>query len=992
MLLQLDNIQGTVNVKKYEIEAGVDEMEEGKKARDVKKKEILLYELKKVLVKLNEVDKSIVKDLKGEAFDYLRGLRKINDEIVSFKSSLMNAPESDRNWKTEVNSLEAKVESLEMEDFVQCLKISVGIQPGSMMTGFERVVDAIFLETPALESKGLSLDIPELMPTYQAKDFNPNYLEIKIYNLSDSSSCKFSSMMLQKTMITMTGQVHDIGTKVLEECSVEFKMEKKAQISEDGKSLTIKLLRPRNMVAKISVHLLGSNIVNSPITHKFVHDEAAEPAMSNMTIGNDSIGIFDMTGVDQSNVNGMESINRQKVLFLPEKQHLLSNPEFQPSPAYHPLRRASQHEKVVPAEKLNDTTPFSPNPTYASTMRATVAASHLAGALDKVPDQDEGSSNTPENSQMDESDLSILAPSKNSAISIDEMQRSLSGSEDGVGDKSAFQLDKSVSFAPRTQVVEVLSTPQVTASSGGPRFVVAQGKTKPGDGRTGHVRRLNQDEKNGGTNGIWDVTEVDEEYYEELEVESSFSHPVALPRPLIAEMLDEHHQSCISPSGDSLDEDPHLMLNASKAPTPQRAWSKEDSIWDVIDMKDSEDNYDEYEACSDAAATLPLLPRDKISHESESSEGFYEDPHLMLNASKAPSPQSAWSKEDSLWDWGLEQSPNQTTPRQDFNQTIWETETNSVNKFDFREPLEVVDVYESQPSVISRRGTTFCLISPHSIAHLPHQNLFLVTEPDQNRIGCYKEDLKFYCWLNYPKQFARTRQNYEYPTSMLTLTNECLVLLEKTRLHIFDSHGASLQCFSGEYNGLSEGPNGEIYTLGKNSSGQAVIKKFEKSEASYKVTGQVVITAIQEFDNWEVLSQARFLLYSKEKIFITDEGLHKLYVVDIVTGKQTVSGYLGCKSGQFKRPTGLLADEEGNVLVGDSDNNRLLVYTEEGKFLKVVQQQADWRYSAPHGMVRQGMYVLAVFRGEEMGGKGTVVKYKVAGDSGPNTPDTGSEI
>ena len=59
MLLQLDNIQGTVNEKKYEIEAGVDDMEEGKKARDVKKKEILLYEMKKVLAKLNEVDKTM---------------------------------------------------------------------------------------------------------------------------------------------------------------------------------------------------------------------------------------------------------------------------------------------------------------------------------------------------------------------------------------------------------------------------------------------------------------------------------------------------------------------------------------------------------------------------------------------------------------------------------------------------------------------------------------------------------------------------------------------------------------------------------------------------------------------------------------------------------------------------------------------------------------------------------------------------------------------
>ena len=37
MLVQLDNIQGAVNEKKNEIEAGGDDMEEGKKARDVKK-------------------------------------------------------------------------------------------------------------------------------------------------------------------------------------------------------------------------------------------------------------------------------------------------------------------------------------------------------------------------------------------------------------------------------------------------------------------------------------------------------------------------------------------------------------------------------------------------------------------------------------------------------------------------------------------------------------------------------------------------------------------------------------------------------------------------------------------------------------------------------------------------------------------------------------------------------------------------------------------
>lgn len=165
-----------------------------------------------------------------------------------------------------------------------------------------------------------------------------------------------------------------------------------------------------------------------------------------------------------------------------------------------------------------------------------------------------------------------------------------------------------------------------------------------------------------------------------------------------------------------------------------------------------------------------------------------------------------------------------------------------------------------------------------------------------------------------------------------------------------------------------------------------------KTETNYKSGGQIILSAIQEFDNWEILSQARFLMYINEKIYITDEGLHKLFIVDLATWKQMVSGYLGSKSGQFKRPTGLMVDDFGNVLVGDSDNNRLLVYSTEGKFMKIVAQQEDWRYSSPHDLVRQGNSVLAVFRGQEMGAKGAIVKYKMSGDSGLNTPESGSEI
>jgi len=980
MMEELQSLQESVRDTKVSIETGVDLLEEGIKARDVERRKILLCEMKKLLGKLNEVDKRIMKDLKGEAFDFLRNMRRVSDEIETFKAAVVeSSPETNRNLRNEVDALTSKVKNLEMDDFVGCLDISVATNSESMMFGFEKVADGIFLESPVLNSKSLSLEV--LPSTADAP--NPNYLEIKI-----NSTYKFSSLLLQKTMITMTGA----DSKVVEECSVWGKIEKnKGEVSENGKLVLVKLQRPRN-AATISVTLLGSNIANSPITQEYTsHDDAKEVPRNNLTLGNESIGIFDMTGLEAT----LDTTGRHRAFLPPGRQNLLSNPTHQPSPVYNPQRKAYQMESMAPV-RLNDTTPFNPNPSYASTMRATMAASNLLGALSCVPSHavtEDGQGVTPENTKIDESDLSILAPSKNSGISIDEMQRSLSGSESGACDKSvlplmnksgagdksvlplmnksAAQLDKSVTFAPETQVVQVLSTPQVSASNASSRFLVAEGKTKPGDGRKGHVRRLDKDDRKEGTNGIWDVPEVDDEY--DIDEEYIATGEVA-----------EH--SCFLPSEESFLEDPHLMLNASKAPTPLKNWPEADAAWSDVDMNEEEN----VENCDLAAATLPILQRD---NEYQNTDNDDEDPHLMLNASKAPSPQSEWSKEDSMWDWGFEQSPTKWNQR-DFDHTMWDNETRHGYKFDFREPFEISSVHESQ---VASSSTQYCLVTPHSIAYLPHTSLIVVTEPEHHRVGCYsvQQGLKFYSWLRYPKKY-QTRQQFIYPTSILSLsTNNLLVLLEKDHLHIFDASGIWIQRIAGEYNGLAEGSNGEIFTLGKNSSGQPVIVKCEKQGSLYKNSGQMVITALQEFDNWEMISQARCLMFSKGKIYITDEGLHKLIVVELSTKKQTVSGYLGSKLGQFKQPTAMLADEVGNVLVADSGNNRLLVYTEEGKFLRVMQQKDVVRLSSPQGLARMGDAVLAVFRGEEgEGGKvaAAVVKFKVAKDSGVSTPDDASEL
>ena len=281
-----------------------------------------------------------------------------------------------------------------------------------------------------------------------------------------------------------------------------------------------------------------------------------------------------------------------------------------------------------------------------------------------------------------------------------------------------------------------------------------------------------------------------------------------------------------------------------------------------------------------------------------------------MNASKAPEAGADWASADPSWDLNASLLPNscfnksvlQPAAAEDINQTIWESASlgsASSCKFDILHgSFEVSAVYESHPvsSTISR-GTKRCLISPHSIAYLPYVNYFLVTEPDQNRVGLYEADtFQFHSWLEYPQQYANLRQNYTYPTSILSLSSGCITLIERNKLHVFDRYVCPLQAIPGVFHGLTEGPNRQILTLGRNKEGQTVIKKFVKTRYRYKWAGQVLVKVIQEFENWETLSKTRFLLYNQDKVFITDQGLHKMYIVDLATGKQVVRGYLGGRS------------------------------------------------------------------------------------------------
>ena len=208
---------------------------------------------------------------------------------------------------------------------------------------------------------------------------------------------------------------------------------------------------------------------------------------------------------------------------------------------------------------------------------------------------------------------------------------------------------------------------------------------------------------------------------------------------------------------------------------------------------------------------------------------------------------------------------------------------------------------------------------------------------------------------------------YKYPTSVLALRGGGLALVEKHKLHIFDDRCRPLVEFAGQYHGLTEGENGDIFTLEDKK-----VVWLSKLSGRYCVKKNIQLCVLEEFDEWKRLSKPRHLLYNMGRLHVSDKGLHKLLLVDLTTGQQTASGYLGEGMGQFKRPTGMVADRMGNMLMVDEGNNRVLVYSSSGNWLRVGAYGQEG-LEQPCGITVHRDCVMVVFMGKE--GRGAVVRY-----------------
>ena len=381
-----------------------------------------------------------------------------------------------------------------------------------------------------------------------------------------------------------------------------------------------------------------------------------------------------------------------------------------------------------------------------------------------------------------------------------------------------------------------------------------------------------------------------------------------------------------------------------------------------------------------SGTTPPKQCRESFTDQLESDHVTYyspldhTNPHLLLNASLAPGnrtletsylPDPCWN--DSMW---CPSPPSSNTSNNVANNTLWEVPSSPpISSMFLSCNLQYEAVYRAVQDPLSTRRIQTVLLSPFDITLYPSAGAYMISEPHHNRVGVY-----LYTNMSYLGLLGRGLVEFDYPTSILALSSGGLVLLDRTKMNIFNDHCQLVATFKGRYYGLTEGEDGEFFTFsGRDTSLVKMGLDKDMTSMKYEVRQRIRLGIMTDFENWRKLSKPSHLIYYQGKIMMSDKGLHKIFTVDLASGQQTAWGFFGDGLGQFRRPSGMVVDKAGNLLLVDEGNNRILVFKNSGEFVKVVSSGREG-FKQPCGISIQADTVMVAYIGNK-DGLGGLIKY-----------------
>jgi DNA-binding beta-propeller fold protein YncE len=165
------------------------------------------------------------------------------------------------------------------------------------------------------------------------------------------------------------------------------------------------------------------------------------------------------------------------------------------------------------------------------------------------------------------------------------------------------------------------------------------------------------------------------------------------------------------------------------------------------------------------------------------------------------------------------------------------------------------------------------------------------------------------------------------------------------RVQVFDVSGTAIHQFGkegddpGEFMfpyGITNDKKGNIYVADLYNGNISIFSNKGKFVDYFKETD----------DKNKVIKAPGGIRIFEEKLYVTDIEQSKVFVFDLTGKKLMELGKSGMNDGEFRAPNALTVDKEGNIYVVDTGNQRIQVFSGDGKFLRNINGSKDGKGSS----------------------------------------------
>ena len=306
---ECEDICQTLYKKRNGIFENIEALEKEREQRQLKKKEIMLREMKRVLALLNETEKNLIHELKADAMDKVNILtrlsensRELRDEIGI--SELKEDSGNILRWKEHLRALKKKIADVDSDFLESCLALEVHTTKSSAEYDVLRCQyrDLVYHTAGSLNPKNFVASLDRLSVV------TPGKLQFSIFH-AEKAVLKHE-FILDKLKITVSGpsKSPDGQGIVYEESSVlDMIKTRRAVLVEEPQTQSqvgqiLVTVKQQKFPMEISVKLFDCNIVGSP--------RGGEIPLAGEGTENASIAFFD-ADLDESDYRSLDITGRR---------------------------------------------------------------------------------------------------------------------------------------------------------------------------------------------------------------------------------------------------------------------------------------------------------------------------------------------------------------------------------------------------------------------------------------------------------------------------------------------------------------------------------------------------------------------------------------------------------------------------------------------------------------------------------------------------------